>query len=118
MLDHITLPVSSLATARAFYTAALAPLGLEPTGDGGPIGFTKEGDHAFWIAEGPGGPPIHVAFLVEDRATVHAFHEAALAAGGTDNGGPGLREHYGPTYYAAFVHDAAGHNIEAVTYSE
>jgi catechol 2,3-dioxygenase-like lactoylglutathione lyase family enzyme len=118
MLDHITLRVSDLDAARAFYAAALEPLGLAPTGDSGITGFTAEGDHAFWLDEGEVGTPLHIAFAAKDRATVQAFHAAALAAGGTDNGGPGLREAYGPTYYAAFVHDADGHNIEAVTYAD
>jgi catechol 2,3-dioxygenase-like lactoylglutathione lyase family enzyme len=62
--------------------------------------------------------PFHVAFRTPERPAVHAFHEAGLAAGGRDNGGPGLREQYAPTYYAAFVHDPDGHNVEAVCHAE
>jgi catechol 2,3-dioxygenase-like lactoylglutathione lyase family enzyme len=124
MLDHIGFSVSDMARARVFYAAALAPLGItvqmevtpEMTGDGtAHIGFGAAGKPFFWI--GSGGrhmPGIHVAFAAKDRATVDAFYQAALAAGGTDNGPPGLRPHYHPDYYGAFVRDPDGHNIEAV----
>jgi catechol 2,3-dioxygenase-like lactoylglutathione lyase family enzyme len=123
MLDHIGLPVRDLARSRAFYEAALAPLGYgvvmelgpEVTGGAGFVGFGRPGKPQFWITTG--GPltgVLHVAFKAENRAAVAAFHAAALAAGGRDNGGPGLRPHYHPAYYGAFVFDPDGHNVEAV----
>lgn len=127
MIDHVGLAVSDLARSRAFYEAALEPLGLvllksAPTEESGgtAIMFGPEGgEPELVLADGERpGEGNHVAFRVDDRATVHAFHEAALAAGGTDNGGPGLRERYGPTYYAAFVLDPDGFNIEAVCIAE
>lgn len=118
-LDHLMLRVADLERSRAFYLAALAPLGvgvaMEAPGAG--VGFGVGGKPSFWI--GPGGPtrpPTHVAFRGESRAAVDAFHAAALAAGATDNGTPGLRAHYRPDYYGAFVRDPDGHNIEAVCF--
>lgn len=124
MLDHIGFAVTDLARTRVFYTAALAPLGIsvqrevpaEPTGSrGAGLGFGPPGRPFLWIGEGKlqaGG--LHVALAAADRATVDAFYAAALAAGGTDNGAPGIRAHYHPNYYGAFVLDPDGHNIEAV----
>ena len=123
MLDHIGLTVSDFARARAFYSAALAPLALgvvmevtaEQTGGTAHAGFGAPGQPFFWIGSGPHrSGPLHVAFSAPDRATVAAFHRAALAAGGTDNGPPGLRPHYHANYYGAFVLDPDGNNIEAV----
>ncbi|MFO1105394.1 MAG: VOC family protein [Amaricoccus sp.] len=125
MLDHIGLKVSDLARALAFYDRALAPLGLArvmsfggdadlPAG----AGYGRDGKPAFWISAGaPVSGPLHVAFVAADRAAVDAFHAAALAAGGRDNGAPGLRPHYHPRYYAAFALDPDDNNIEAVTHS-
>jgi len=115
VIDHIILGVDDFEASRAFYEQALAPLGLEvvmamPNG----AGFGKDGKPVFWIAERPGSGPVHVAFTSPDRATVEAFFDAALAAGGRDNGPPGIRAHYHPTYYGAFVYDPDGNNIEAV----
>jgi len=127
MLDHIGFPVSDLARSRAFYLTALAPLGIAPVlevtaeqthGHGAHVGFGAEGKPFFWI--GDGKPPqgaAHIAFTAADRATVDAFYRAAVAAGGTDNGGPGLRPHYHPDYYGAFVIDPDGNNIEAVCHA-
>ena len=123
MLDHVGFAVSDYARAKAFYQAALAPLGIallfevtaEQTGAEAHAGFGAAGRPFFWI--GTGARPaqsVHVAFVASDRATVAAFHAAALAAGGTDNGVPGLRPHYHADYYGAFVRDADGNNIEAV----
>jgi len=123
MLDHIGLTVTDYAQARAFFDAALAPLGIgkvmevtaEQTGGHAHAGYGSDGRPYFWF--GTGGPPtgqVHVAFTAKDRATVDAFYAAALAAGGRDNGPPGIRAHYHPTYYGAFVLDPDGHNIEAV----
>lgn len=126
MLDHITFGVSDLARSRAFYAAALAPLGyevvMEVTAEetGGPayVGFGSGGKPSFWIGSSrPLRGRLHVAFAVRDRAAVDAFYKAAIAAGGKDNGPPGLRPHYHPNYYGAFVLDPDGHNIEAVCHA-
>jgi catechol 2,3-dioxygenase-like lactoylglutathione lyase family enzyme len=117
MLDHVGLDVTDYERSRAFYEKALAPLGLslmmEPIPGVG--GFGKDFPF-FWI--GTRGRTaqsgVHVAFRVDDRATVDAFHAAALEAGATDNGGPGVREIYHPNYYGAFVLDPDGNNVEAV----
>jgi catechol 2,3-dioxygenase-like lactoylglutathione lyase family enzyme len=122
MIDHIGLSVSEYEKAKAFYLKALAPIGYglimevqQDENDAPACGFGKDGKPDFWIGgEGGLNKPIHVAFVVDDRATVDAFYKAALAAGGRDNGRPGLRPHYHPNYYGAFVRDPDGHNIEAV----
>lgn len=130
MLDHIGLTVSDLKRSHAFYDQALAPLGIlrmkdfsQPDG----TGATGYGDtHPFfWIATaakpsngvpggGAPGSAVHVAFSTATRAMVDAFYQAALAAGGRDNGAPGLRPHYHATYYGAFAFDPDGNNVEAV----
>jgi catechol 2,3-dioxygenase-like lactoylglutathione lyase family enzyme len=116
MLDHIGIHVSDLKRSVAFYEKALAPLGytlIMTFGEG--AGFGVGGKPDFWI--GAGSPPkdrVHVAFRTNSRADVKAFYDAALAAGGTDHGAPGIRAHYHPDYYGAFVLDPDGHNIEAV----
>jgi catechol 2,3-dioxygenase-like lactoylglutathione lyase family enzyme len=116
VIDHIGVAVSSLPASREFYERALAPLGIEVVMEvPGGAGFGRDGKPFFWIGEGGPSGPTHVAFLAPDRAAVDAFHREALAAGGRDNGGPGLREHYHPTYYGAFVLDPDGNNAEAVT---
>jgi catechol 2,3-dioxygenase-like lactoylglutathione lyase family enzyme len=125
LLDHIGIGVSSYAVSRAFYAAALAPLGYRPAMEfEGWAGFGISGPddsmHAlpFWIHQATAPVvPVHVAFRAENRASVRAFYDAALAAGGGDNGGPGLRPDYHPNYYAAFVLDPDGHNIEAVCHA-
>jgi catechol 2,3-dioxygenase-like lactoylglutathione lyase family enzyme len=115
MLDHLAIHVSDLEASRSFYERALVPLEYELVLEyPGVIGFGANRKPDFWLREGAPGARVHVAFAASDRATVDAFHEAALAAGGTDNGGPGVREIYHPTYYGAFVLDPDGHNIEAV----
>jgi catechol 2,3-dioxygenase-like lactoylglutathione lyase family enzyme len=119
-IDHLTIGVSDLERSRAFYEAALAPLGLAETNTAavlpGEVEFGDDGGHPFAISvDYPVGAPVHVAFGAESVAQVNAFHEAALAAGGTDNGAPGLRPEYSERYYGAFVLDPDGHNIEAVT---
>jgi catechol 2,3-dioxygenase-like lactoylglutathione lyase family enzyme len=111
--------VSDLARSRDFYLRALAPLGFDRvnTTDVLPneVEFGVEDRHPFAIStDYPVGAPIHVAFAAESRAYVDAFHAAALAAGGRDNGAPGPRPEYSPGYYAAFVLDPDGHNVEAV----
>ena len=119
-IDHITIGVSDLARSRGFYERALAPLGLTHTQTSdilpGEVEFGTESGHAFAISTAYlTGAPVHVAFGAESVEQVEAFHSAALAAGGTDNGGPGLRPEYSKGYYGAFVLDPDGHNIEAVT---
>lgn len=121
MLDHVTIGVTDLARAKAFYDAALAPLGIRRLFEDGTTFAGYGGDARrpyFWIGVRPTVETgTHVAFTAADRATVEAFHRAGLAAGGTDNGYPGLRPHYHPGYYGAFVLDPDGHNIEAVCHS-
>ena len=116
MLDHTGVSVTNIGTAKAFYGAALAPLGytiLMEWEDFAGLGVAPKPD--FWIGQGvPNEPRVHVAFRADTRAAVDAFHRAALAAGGRDNGPPGLRPHYHANYYGAFVLDPDGHNIEAV----
>jgi catechol 2,3-dioxygenase-like lactoylglutathione lyase family enzyme len=120
-LDHVGLDVSDYAASKAFYERVLAPLGMKLMMEPAPnVGGFGDDFPFFWVAERGRGPDsgTHVAFTVEDHATVDAFHEAALAAGGRDNGGPGIRELYHPTYYGAFVLDPDGNNVEAVCHGE
>ena len=116
MLDHIGIDVSDYERSKRFYAEALGPLGyelmMEPVENVG--GFAAKGKPDFWIAAGTATGGTHVAFAADDRATVDAFHAAALAAGGKDNGQPGLRPHYHEHYYGAYVHDPDGNNVEAV----
>lgn len=131
MIDHITLTVQSLSKSKEFYTKALAPLGMR-------VNFGST-DEEFWgfgttevpefeVAAGrffvsqsdalhPVSPNVHIAFRADNRQTVCAFHAAALGAGGFDNGAPGIRKDYGEQYFAAFVRDPDGNNIEVVTFS-
>jgi catechol 2,3-dioxygenase-like lactoylglutathione lyase family enzyme len=126
MFDHVGFGVSDLARSRSFYERALAPLGIavqmevtsEQTGGYEGLGFGPPGRPLFWIGTGEAlRGSLHVAFAAADRSAVDAFHRAALDAGGRDNGAPGLRPHYHPNYYGAFVLDPDGHNIEAVCHS-
>jgi catechol 2,3-dioxygenase-like lactoylglutathione lyase family enzyme len=121
MFDHVGLNVRDYAASRAFYDQALAPLGMGVVmafDEWKAAGFGPEGKPELWISERePVGTATHIALACPDRATVDAFYEAARAAGGLDNGAPGVREHYHPTYYAAFVHDLDGNNIEAVCHA-
>jgi catechol 2,3-dioxygenase-like lactoylglutathione lyase family enzyme len=117
MLDHVTLGVTDLERARAFYDRVLKPLGIDRLyADGESFcGYGADRKAFFWIgARDVVASGAHVAFLAPNRATVDAFHAAALPAGGRDNGRPGLRPHYHRHYYGAFILDADGHNIEAV----
>jgi catechol 2,3-dioxygenase-like lactoylglutathione lyase family enzyme len=123
MIDHTGVVVSDYAKSKAFYEKALAPIGYvlmmeipaAVTGHADVAGFGEPPKPDFWISSGTANkPPIHIAFRVPTREQVDAFYRAALAAGGTDNGAPGLRLHYHPNYYGAFVRDPDGHNIEAV----
>ncbi|QOT76539.1 VOC family protein [Cupriavidus basilensis] len=126
MIDHTGVVVSDFAKSRAFYTAALAALGFiknmelpaSVTGHTDVAGFGPPEKPEFWISNGtPNQPPLHIAFRADSRAQVDAYYKAALAAGGRDNGAPGLRPHYHPNYYGAFVLDPDGHNIEAVCHA-
>lgn len=124
MFDHLSLGVADLARAAAFYDAALAPLGFVRLKTGtrgvvyGPLGFDGAEEPFALVAFGPeAGPPrrgFHLAFAARSREAVDGFHTAALAAGGADEGPPGIRANYDPGYYAAFVRDLDGHRLEAV----
>lgn len=124
ILDHVGINVTNYARSKAFYTQALAPLGIGLVLEFGVAGGFGREKPDFWIGQGKGEfqteeqvriiTPIHVCFTAASRAEVDAFYSAALAAGGRDNGPPGLRTHYHPHYYGAFVIDPDGHNIEAV----
>ncbi|PSC06805.1 glyoxalase/bleomycin resistance/extradiol dioxygenase family protein [Alsobacter soli] len=123
MIDHIGFPVSDYQRSLAFYTKVLRVLGYglvmevdaETSGGGAHAGFGRDGRPQFWITEGePIVGRLHVAFAAADPEAVDDFYAAAMAAGATDNGPPGLRPHYHPNYYGAFVFDLDGHNIEAV----
>jgi predicted lactoylglutathione lyase len=120
MIDHVTLEVKDYAKAKAFYLAALQPLGysLLAEYEGRVGGFGSHGKPAFWIMSGGINPhsTAHVAITAQKRADVDAFYRAALAAGGKDNGAPGLRPMYHADYYGAFVWDLDGNNLEAVTH--
>ncbi len=126
MIDHTGLTVSDFAKSKAFYSKALAPLGYQliaefpasTTCDVDVAGFGVPPKPDFWIAPGETQkPPMHFAFRADTRDEVDAFYEAALKAGGRDNGKPGIRAHYHPNYYGAFVLDPDGHNIEAVCHN-
>jgi catechol 2,3-dioxygenase-like lactoylglutathione lyase family enzyme len=116
MIDHLTLTVADVPRTRAFYERALAPLGYAVQMEWqGYCGFGADGKPSFWIKGGPmPQTPMHIAFVARDRAAVDAFHAAAIAAGGRDDGPPGLRPQYHASYYGAFVIDPEGHPIEAV----
>ena len=123
MIDHMGIGASDFEASRTFYEAALTPLGVKlvmevtPEQSGGyhGLGLGSNGKPFFWLgnggAKGTGG---HVAFAADTRAEVDAFYAAAMAAGGRDNGPPGIRAHYHPNYYGAFVFDPDGTNVEAV----
>jgi catechol 2,3-dioxygenase-like lactoylglutathione lyase family enzyme len=127
-LDHIGINVSDYERSKAFYGKALAPLGITLVMEfGKAAGFGRDGKPDFWIGQGVTRfqkpehlepiTPVHVSFVARNRAEIDAFHQAALAAGGRDNGGPGLRAEYHPNYYGAFVIDPDGHNVEAVIHT-
>jgi catechol 2,3-dioxygenase-like lactoylglutathione lyase family enzyme len=116
MIEHVSLRTRDVKKSRLFYEKALAPLGYRVRYESpDSVGFMAEGHTSFWVTKGKIGTPGHVAFRARNRKAVDAFHRAALAAGGSDNGAPGLRD-YSPTYYAAFITDRDGHNMEAVTF--
>jgi catechol 2,3-dioxygenase-like lactoylglutathione lyase family enzyme len=114
-IDHLTLLVSDYERSKDFYERALEPWGSRTLEIEGPAcGIGPEGSEDFWLAPGAATAPVHVAFLAPSRELVHAFHEAAMAAGGRDNGAPGPRPQYHEHYYAAYVIDPDGNNVEAV----
>lgn len=116
MIAHASLPVSDYPRAKRFYALALKPLGYTNNMEyGQSAGFNDGKNTDFWISHKPTVVALHLAFEARNSDEVKAFHAAALAAGGRDNGGPGYRD-YWPGYYAAFVIDPDGHNIEAVWY--
>ncbi len=126
MLDHIGLTASDYGRSKTFYDAALGALGLlvvmavsaERTGGTPYVGYGKPPRPFFWLGGmGPVSGPMHVAFTADTRAQVDAFYAAGMAAGGRDNGPPGVRAHYHPTYYGAFVLDPDGINVEAVCHA-
>lgn len=119
MYDHLTLKVRDLQASVRFYRGVLEPLRhVLASSDETSAGFGPEGAPAFWLLSQSSEPTraVHIAFRARDRAAVDAFHRAGLASGGRDNGAPGPRRDYGPSYYAAFLFDPDGNNIEAVHY--
>ncbi|MFP6663465.1 MAG: VOC family protein [Deltaproteobacteria bacterium] len=127
MIDHVSLSVEDLGRAKAFYAQALAPIGLETVGEVSAeqsgtvalVGFGIGRKGSFWVAQrGRQSPAAHICFRAPTRAAVRAFYAAALAAGGEDNGAPGIRLEYHPAYYAAFVLSPEAHNIEAVCFED
>jgi catechol 2,3-dioxygenase-like lactoylglutathione lyase family enzyme len=128
ILDHIGINVSDYDRSKAFYTKALAPLGITVVMEFGKgAGFGRDKKPDFWVGQGATSfqkpeqiatiTPIHVCFAARSRAEVDAFHAAAIAAGGSDNGKPGIRKEYHPNYYGAFVIDPDGHNVEAAIHT-
>lgn len=120
LFDHIKLPVSDLAAAKAFYAAALEPLGFRIILESpDAVGFgAPSTPQDLWLETGTPGASIHVGLHAEDEEAVRAFHAAGLAAGGADNGRPGLRPQYHPSYYAGYLHDPDGNNVEAVFHGD
>lgn len=126
MIDHTGIIASDFDKSKVFYTKSLAAIGYtlllefpaSVTGHTDVAGFGEPPKPDFWISKGmPNHPPVHVAFRASSRAQVDAFYQAAISAGGRDNGPPGVRPHYHPNYYGAFVLDPDGHNIEAVCHA-
>lgn len=118
MIDHVTLHVGNIEKSKDFYSAAFKPLGYAMTSDHPEwklAGFGSKKKAAIWLYAGEGAKQVaHIAVIAKDANAVKAFYKAALKAGGKDNGKPGYRKNYGPGYYAAFVYDLDGHNLEAV----
>lgn len=124
MIDHITVKVQDIEKCRLFYTKALQPIGYalsfdKTFGETRVLGFSKNGKTDTWFtSDRPVSGPLHVAWRADSRKAVDAFYEAAIAAGGRDNGKPGVREMYHPNYYGAFVLDPDGNNVEVVCHNE
>jgi catechol 2,3-dioxygenase-like lactoylglutathione lyase family enzyme len=118
MIDHAAVNVSDIDGAKTFYSQALEPLGISMAMEMPDFaGYASDKGFHFGVFQREPVGGAHVAFACDDRAKVHAFYDAAIAAGGKDNGAPGLRPHYHPNYYGAWVHDADGNNIEAVCHT-
>jgi catechol 2,3-dioxygenase-like lactoylglutathione lyase family enzyme len=119
MFDHVAIGVTDYQASKAFYLQALAPIGIEVVAENQlGLEMSADGKTSFCIGPAKAPPaPLHIAFRAERRQQVHDFHRAALAAGGQDNGGPGLRPQYHPHYYAAFVIAPDGHNLEVVCHA-
>ena len=119
VFDHIGFDVSNFAETKQFLSKALAPLGIVITKEGeGWAMLGRPGEGQLWFGSFGASPgPIHVAFAAANREQVRQFHAAALAAGGKDNGAPGLRPHYYANYYGAFIIGPDGHNFEAVCHA-
>ena len=119
MFDHIGFGVTDLDASKQFFLEALEPIGVEVVMEGPyGVGLGQNGKPSLWFHETEDKPvPIHIAFTAENRAQVDAFYRAALAAGGKDNGGPGLRPQYHPNYYGAFVISPDDHNVEVVCHA-
>ena len=120
MIDHVSFHIKDIGKSKAFYFAALAPLSYKqlmefPEWKVVGMGLDKPD---FWFSEKETGGTGHIAFVAKTRAEVDAFYDAAIKAGGKDNGKPGVREDYSPNYYAAFVYDPDGNNIEVVCHAE
>lgn len=115
-MDHVSVPIADTERTRAFYEAALRPLGWTCSGmrPGAYVGFKKPGSPAMYFQVSERVAAVHLAFKAASHAEVAAFHRAALDAGGRDNGAPGPRPDYGASYFAAFAYDPDGHNVEAV----
>ncbi len=127
MIDHTGFCVSDFARSKAFYSATLAAIGFKlllefpdaVTQRGDVAGFGEPPKPEFWIHSGtPNQPRVHIAFRVTSKKLVDDFHAAGIMAGGSDNGAPGIRAHYHPNYYGAFVLDPDGHNVEAVFHGD
>jgi catechol 2,3-dioxygenase-like lactoylglutathione lyase family enzyme len=117
MIEHVSLRTTDVSKSRKFYEAVLKPLGYHVEYDyPDAVGFMAQGHTSFWVTQGKVGTPGHIAFRARTRKAVDDFYRAAMKAGGKDNGAPGLRD-YSSTYYAAFVIDRDGHNMEAVTFT-
>lgn len=118
IIDHIGVAISDYERSKAFFSKALAPLGIELVMEhAGWGGFGKHGKPELWLGPGDTQKPMHIAFVADTCEAVDAFYQAALAAGAKDNGPPGIREIYHPNYYGAFVLGPDGHNIEAVCHT-
>src|SRR5665647_2037392 len=120
MIDHVGIPVTDLAASRELYATALAPLGykvLYETEEYGIVGFGAQWPQ-LWLSRSERQMGVHVALVAKNRASVGSCDEQALAAGATDNGPPGPRERYAPGYYAAYIHDLDGNNLEAVLHEQ
>ncbi len=117
MIEHISVPVRDFKKAKKFYIAALKPLKYKIRYEfPGAVGFMADGHTSFWIVKRKHSEKLHVAFLAKSKKMVHDFHSAAIKAGGKDHGKPGPRKDYSPDYYASFILDPEGNNIEAVYY--